>query len=107
MGKINDEILEYELELGLKEKVILDEDECDKCEELFSAGMDLPSGVHRFQYKSYYTIRDNGISDPEANRRIIIQQTKYIKTIRDCNIFFTSLIVAGIMFYIIMFLKQI
>ncbi|MGN0617973.1 MAG: hypothetical protein ACI4J7_03015 [Ruminiclostridium sp.] len=109
--------MKYELrKLRFKMKFIQDiectNEENKKYAEILKNGGQLPEGV--FQYKNdegelidlFYTVYDSGLTNEEKNEYIQYKKLTYIKTIKNCIVFFTAIAAISILFDIIILLLR-
>lgn len=101
--RLRDELNDYKLEFGLKEKRLCSTEENKRYQNLIKNGEKLPDGVYteidadgEISTNSFYTMVDTDLTDDEIKEYIALKQLKLIKTIKNCVLFFTILTLIGL-----------
>lgn len=100
---LKDRLNSYKYEFDLLQKVECSKEECAKYKEMVENNQPLPEGVHRYTYENgevshelFYTVYKPDLSDAEINEYLTYKQLGYIKTIKNCVVFFTVLTVISL-----------
>lgn len=110
MNELKSQLLKYEIYFGLKKKI-----PCSKADNKIYRNMkknnqDLPTGVYE-----YCDENDNGIGDfytldevidltkEETERLLLFKKLDYIRSIKNCSVFFTVLAVISLIASILVF----
>lgn len=72
-------------------------------------GLMLPKGIQMDQtvdpsLASFYVLYDSGLSDDEKKEYIQLKQLSYVKTIKNCAVFFTALTIITLVLGLIILL---
>ena len=103
--KINlkNELLNLKFDNNIIQKISCTKLECKKYQKLLKEGKPLPEGVYALEFENgeistseFYTIYDANLSSEEIKEYIAFKQLSYIKTIKNCVVFFTILGVFGL-----------
>ena len=95
-------LMEYKLEFGILEKKPCTKQENEAYINLLKKGENLPEGVFRYENidgekrDEFYTICPTDLTETEIQEYITYKKLKYIKTIKNCAVFFTVLSIVGI-----------
>lgn len=104
MNTIPNQIFEIERELNLLDKAIpCTEEEIEICKQARETDGQLPSGMLYSVFSGiygYYKVEDYFRDREDRKYLLTLQRTKYLKTIKNCVVFFTVTAVIGIVAYI-------
>lgn len=109
---IKKKLTEYKLEFGVLEKKPCTEQENEAYLNLLKNGGALPDGVFRYENADgektdvYYTIGDSDLTEAEIQEYLKYQKLKYIKTIKNCAVFFTALTIVGMVCALLLILNM-
>ncbi len=78
------------VELGLKQKAYLSIESADKLKRSLESGESLPVGVY-LDANGYYGYIKTLLNDEEIDQLLAYRQTFYLKTIKNCVLFFAAL----------------
>ena len=92
------EMLKYENDL--LQKIPCTKQENKAYEQLLKSGGKLPEGVHILYgeiegAKEFYTVYETDLTEAEIREYLAFKQLGYLKTIKNCVVFFTVLTVIG------------
>jgi hypothetical protein len=80
----------YDLGILIKEPCI--EEENEEFSQMETQGRKLPEDVYRYpQSNTYYRMVKADFTEDEITRIIMLKQTQYLRTIKNCLIFFVIL----------------
>ena len=108
---IREKLTEYKLEFGMLEKKPCTKQENEVYLNLLKNGGVLPAGVSRYEnadgQKTYefYTIEASDLTETEKQEYLTYQKLKYIKTIKNCAVFFTALTIVGLVCSLLLMLN--
>ena len=96
-----EELVNYKLEFGVLERKPCTEQENKVYVNILKNGGRLP--VNTFQYEAldgepsaqFYSIAESGLTEAEIQEYLTYKNLKYIKTIKNCVVFFTALTILG------------
>lgn len=106
--KINlrEDLHEYKLEFDLLQKIPCTKQENEEYQKLLEVGGTLPEGVYAYVYTNgeistteFYTIYEPDLTEAEKREYLMYKQLSYIKTIKNCVVFFTALTIIGMIAY--------
>lgn len=110
MKIIEQQIADIERELNLLDKAIpCTEEEIEMCERALEVDGRLPSGIFYSVFNGnygYYKIEDYFRDREDRKYLLTLQRTKYLRTIKNCVVFFTVTAVIGIVAYIFSMLSH-
>lgn len=104
-GKVNlrDELRALKFEFDLLQKVPCSKQKNKEYEKLVKGGGSLPEGVYAYVYDSgensateFYTIYETDLTESEIKEYLTYKQLRFIKTMKNCVLFFTILTIIGI-----------
>lgn len=107
------ELRQMQFDMGFMQATHCSQDDQNKYRTMLKNGETLPEGV--FQYKdastgelvnSFYTVYDPQLSDAEKQEYIQYKKLSYLKTIKNCMVFFTVLTAISIMVYLLLMLAS-
>lgn len=97
---ILDEIDEYEVEFGFKERVFCTQEESKEYQKLLKKKEALPDGVLYEKSSngdiSFYRIKDNQVPEDKKAQLLMYQNAYNIRSMKKCISFITGLIVVGL-----------
>ena len=86
------EMVNLELNFGIKEKVYIEKDEEDKFSELTKNNEKLPDDIYYVkEYNTYFRLVDKLSSHEEIVKLMSYKQTAYLRTIKNGVLFFVIL----------------
>ena len=112
--KINlrDELRSYKFEFDLLQKIPCSEQENEEYQKLLKDGGILPAGVFAYDYANgetstteFYTVNEADLTDAEIIEYLTYKKLKFIRTIKNCVMFFTVLTIIGIVAYFILMIS--
>ena len=92
----------YKYEFDLLQKVECSKEDCKKYKEMVENNQTLPEGVYRYVYENgeqadiFYTIYKPDLTDAEIAEYLSYKQLGYIKTIKNCVLFFTIMAIISL-----------
>ena len=90
----------YRFEFDVLQKVMCDARESEDYATLLKEGKPLPDGVYSEEGVGgatvFYTVYDPELSDEEKNEYLTYRRLAYLRTIKNCAIFFTVLTIIGL-----------
>ena len=89
MDKATSEAIKTLVEEGIIELNLCSEDSIKKYEEMVKSGIALPDGI--FQYETGFYLVNIKEKEIDLQMKILIRQTRLLKSIRNCVLFFTIL----------------
>ena len=98
---VREKLTEYKLEFGMLEKKPCTKPENEAYLNLLKNGGVLPDGVFRYENADgektdeFYTTCASDLTETEIQEYLTYQKLKYIKTIKNCAVFFTALTIVG------------
>lgn len=104
-GKINlkEQLMYDRFEFNLLQKIPCSKEENKKYAQILKDGEALPKGVFEYSYgdgttstTEFYTIYKTDLNQEEIDEYLKFKQLKFIKTIKNCVVFFTVLTVLSI-----------
>lgn len=94
---LKEELIDYQLALGIVSKEYLDEKDIDKVSEQADVYVEDIDGK-----KTYYKlVNTSGLSDNEIGELIEYKKLKKINTIKNCSVFFVTLTVISLILFFI------
>ena len=91
-------------EFGLEQKVPCSKEENKRYSQMVKGGAPLPDGVYEYQYENttgeYYTIYTPEISADELSELLTYKKLSYLRTIKNCAIYFVTLSIIGLCAYL-------
>lgn len=100
---LKEQLNSYKYEFDLLQRVECSKEDCQKYKEMVENNQPLPEGVYRYTYESgevshdlFYTIYKPDLTDAEIAEYLTYKQLGYIKTIKNCVVFFTVLTVISL-----------
>ena len=108
---IREKLTEYKLEFGMLEKKPCTKQENEVYLNLLKNGGVLPAGVSRYENADgqktdeFYTIDASDLTETEIQEYLTYQKLKYIKTIKNCAVFFTALTIVGLVCSLLLMLN--
>lgn len=91
MKDLQNELLQYEFDMGLKEKIMLDGEEEQNCKKLLEKGESLPQGVFETGYNTFYRVESCNLTETEIERLLVFKKIQLLKVIKNCIAFFVVL----------------
>ena len=104
-------LTEYKLEFGILEKKPCNKQENEAYLDLLKNGGVLPAGVFRYvnadgeKRDEFYIIGASDLTQTEIQEYLTYQKLKYIKTIKNCAVFFTALTIVGMVCMLLLMLN--
>ena len=99
-SNIQEDIAEYEVEFGFKERVYCAQEEAKEYQKLLKKKEALPDGVFYEKASngdiSFFRIKDNQVSDDDKTKLLMYQNAYNIRSMKKCISFITGLIVVGL-----------
>lgn len=94
-------------ELGMVYFDYCDEEENNRCAELVHDNKPLPEGVKHASDMDFRFYREvaSDMTEAEIKQYLLMKQTSYLKTIKNCTLFFTILTVISVIIWLVMGLK--
>lgn len=93
----------YKYEFDLLQKVECSKEDCKKYKEMVENNQTLPEGVYRYTYENgevspdlFYTIYKPDLTDAEIAEYLSYKQLGYIRTIKNCVLFFTIMAIISL-----------
>lgn len=92
----------YKYEFDLLQKVECPKEESKRYLQMVKNGEPLPEGVYRYVYENgeqadiFYTIYKPDLTDAEIAEYLSYKQLGYIKTIKNCVLFFTIIAIISL-----------
>lgn len=107
--KINlrDELRTHRFEFDLLQKIPCSNQENKEYEKRLKEGGTLPEGVYAYEYESgtstneFYTIYETDLTESEIREYLTYKQLSFIRTIKNCVLFFTVLAIITIVYLFI------
>lgn len=106
---LREELRDYRFEFDFLQKIPCNEQENKLYQNLLENGQELPEGIYRYLHLDYenpttefYKIYETDLTESERKEYLAYKQLSFIKTIKKCVLFFTSMAITGIVIYIIM-----
>lgn len=108
---LRSELRSYKFEFDLFQKNPCSKEENKKYKSLLKEGDSLPEGVYAYEYENgeksdseFYTIYEPDLTESEIAEYLKYQQLSFIRTIKNCVLFFTILNIIGMVlwFFILM-----
>jgi hypothetical protein len=79
-------------DLGILVKEACTEEENEQLSFMEEQGEKLPEDVHKYaQPNTYYRLVKSNMTEDEITRVIMLKQTQYLRTIKNCLVFFVAL----------------
>lgn len=102
MNKLRKELWDMKYKLGIIRKEECSKEESEEYRKLVKKGEPLPEGVYRYgEYYDFYRFIEANLTEDEAQELLLYKQVTYIKTIKNCALFFVVLAVISIISSII------
>ena len=99
------ELRSYRFTFDLVQKIPCTKQENTQYAKLVKEGGTLPEGVFPYEYDSgdvsnteFYTIYEPDLTQEEKEEYLVYKKLTYLKTIKNCMVFFVVLTVLGILF---------
>ena len=99
---LRDEIRNYKFEFDLLQKIPCTKQENKEYERILKNGGELPDGIYAYTYDSgevsttdFYTIYESDLSEAEIREYLTYKQLSFMKTIKNCVLFFTILAIVS------------
>lgn len=105
MKTIEQQIIDTEDLLKLLKKIPCTKEEIEMCERTFESNGRFPDGMF-YGDTGYYKVEDYFRDREDRKYLLNLQRTKYLKTIKNCVMFFTVSAVIGIITYIFTLLSH-
>lgn len=100
---LRDKLRSYKLEFDLLQEIPCSKEENKEYEKLLNNGEPLPDGVYSCvdadgttSKTEFYTIYESDLSESEKIEYLTYKKLSLLKTIKNCVVFFTILIVIGL-----------
>lgn len=99
---LRDALTEYRFEFDLLQKIPCSASENKQYYQMQQAGEPLPKGVYNYvddegtPLRQFYTIYKPELTPAELSEYLAFRKLKYIKTIRNCAVFFTTFTIISI-----------
>lgn len=96
---IREELLQMRLNEGLSTATPCTEDECRTFAELTANKKQLPKGIAEVESgeeAAFYRIENAGLTDEEQKEYVRLKKLGYLKTIKNCLVFFAALAIIGL-----------
>lgn len=96
-GALQNELRELKIKAGLLSEVPCTEQETEEYQKLLENNETLPTGVYSrdkilSENNTFYTVHgESELTEAEKKEYIALKQLKYVKTIKNCVLFFTIL----------------
>ena len=98
--KINlrDELRAHKFEFGVLKRVPCTKQENKEYAKLLKDGETLPEGVYAYDYdlSAFYTVCGTDLTENEIREYLTYKQLGFIRTIKNCVVFFTTLSIIGL-----------
>ncbi len=106
--KINlrDKLRAHKFEFNLLQKIPCSEQENKEYKKLLKEGGTLPKGVYAYEYEDetstgeFYTVYEAELTEAEIKEYLTYKQLSYIRTIKNCVLFLTVLVIIKIIVYL-------
>lgn len=94
---IREKLLEYKYSFDLLQKIPCSSEENKQYEKLLEDGKALPEGVFAYEYSTsaFYTVYEADLSQEEINEYLTYKKLGFLRTIKNCALFFTILTIIG------------
>lgn len=100
------ELRSYKYEFGLLQKIPCSKQENKQYQKLLKDGGVLPEGVFAYLYDDgvtssteFYTIYETDLTETEVTEYLTYKKLSFIRTIKNCIMFFTVLTIIGMIAY--------
>lgn len=110
---LRNKLRSYKFEFDLLQKIPCSKQENNEYQKLLKTGGSLPEGVFAYVYDDgeastteFYTIYETDLSEQEIMEYLTYKKLSLLKTIKNCVLFFTILIIIGMIAYLLMFLSS-
>ena len=102
MRDLKKELFRMRVEFDLIQKVFCSKEEEKHMKQLIKSGQPLPEDMYTDNDGTHYKYINSDISKEDMNELLLYRQLKYLKTIKNCMIFFVILaIIPMILVYFI------
>ena len=103
---LRDELRAHKFEFDLLQKIPCSKQENKEYAKILKEGGTLPEGVYAYVYAGgetstdeFYTIYETDLTEAEIQEYLTYKQLTFIRTIKNCVMFFTVLTIIGISVY--------
>lgn len=111
-NNIKDILKSYKFDFNLLQQIPCSDSDNKMYKKMLKDGQQLPKGV--FHYKNaagveineFYTIYEPDLTQDEINEYLTYKKLSFIKTIKNCAVFFTTLTVISLIIYVVMLLAS-
>lgn len=100
---VQKELRKKRFEFGLFQDVECSDEDTQTYKTMLKNGEPLPEGVAQYKdsqtgeyMESFYTVRDSGLTDAEKQEYLKYVELSYMKTIKNCVVFLTSLVIISL-----------
>lgn len=100
---------DYRFDFDLLQKIPCSKQENAEYEKILKEGGTLPEGVFAYEYdygqtstSEFYTIYEPDLTEHEITEYLTYIKLKFLRTIKNCVLFFTVLTVIGMIAYLLM-----
>lgn len=102
---VRSELKNYRYQHNLMQIVPCTEEENQEFEKMLQNGDKLPSGVYVFEdCLEFYRMYESDLTPTEIQEFLAHRQLKYLRTIKNCVVFFTTLTIIGMVASLLYFL---
>ena len=104
------ELQSYRFDFNLWQKIPCSKEDNKKYEQLLKKGGPLPEGVFPYIFEEsptneFYTIDKNNLTESEKQEYLRYNQLTFLKTIKNCVLFFTILAVISLVICLFAFIS--
>ena len=105
------ELLAQRFKFDLMQRVSCTEDESKEYRQLLADGGTLPKDVYSYvdvttSMTMFYRVYEAELTEAEKSEYIAYKQLGYLKTIKNCCVFFTTITLIGMIAYLAFFLSS-
>ena len=93
---LKEELRSYQFEFDVLQKIPCSEKENKEFRKILKNGGQIPEGVYPYleadgttSNSDFYTIYESNLSEDEMNQYLVYKKLKFLKTIKNCIVFFT------------------
>lgn len=105
------ELQNYREKYGLSEKIPCSKEDNEKYAQMVKDGTPLPTGVYAYNYENledvYYTIQTSSLATDELFEMLTYKILGYLRTIKNCAVYFVVLSVISLCVYLIFLLQTV
>lgn len=108
---LREELMAYRFEFDVLQKVPCSKQENKEYKEYLKNNGVLPEGVYAFENDNgtptdeFYTVAASDLSKDEIQEYLSYKKLSLIKTIKNCTVFFTVLVILGLLGYFLLMMN--